>query len=156
MDETKIVDATRAQAETVIRWLKDEHLNELGGKSGFYCNRSIVRRAARESEMKCLIAGRAVIGFAIFGRSTIDIFEIRPAYRGLGYGRHFAAHIIQMLFNNGAKDIDVECAPAESESFWRSLGFVEQEEKYQTWGGNLKLVLRSNSSFMPRPLRGSA
>lgn len=140
MDKAKIVNATSAQAETVIRWLKDEHLNQLDGLSGFYCNRSIIRRAARESEMLCMTLGRIVIGFVIFGQSRIDILEIRPSYRGLGHGRVLATHIIQMLFQNGTTDIYIECSPSTSEPFWRSLGFVNQELKYQ-WGGSPKLVL---------------
>ena len=141
MSQTSVVTATRAQAETVIRWLKDEHLNELGGKRGFYCNRSIIRRATRDSEMLVLLLGRAIIGFAIFNNYGIDIFEIRPKYRRYGHGRSFAEHIIRDLFTSGSTELNVDCVPHESQHFWRSLGFVDQEEKYQSWG-SVKLVLR--------------
>ena len=142
MAQTSVVDATKAQAETVIRWLKDEHLNELEGLSGFYFNRSIIRSAAQYSEMKCLLLGRKIIGFAVFASMTINIFEIRPNARGQGFGRHFATNIINMLFDRGAPEINVECSPRSSEPFWRGLGFVEKEDMYQSWGSNPKLVLR--------------
>lgn len=158
MAQTRIATATRAQAETVIRWLKDEHANELGGYGGFYCNRSIIRRAARDSEMVVLLQGRAIIGFSVFHRSGIEIFEIRPKYRRKGHGSHFAGHLIQDLFASGSTHLNVDCVPQESQRFWRSLGFVDQEEKDQSWG-KVKLVLHGpwpNNSFKPKTLRGSA
>ena len=158
MFQTSVATATRAQAETVVRWLKDEHLHELGGRSGFYYNRSIIRRVARDSEMLVLLLGRRVIGFAIFNHCGIDIFSIRSKYRRQGYGRSFAEHVIGNLFSSGSTELNVDCVPQESQHFWRSLGFVDQDEKYQSWG-SVKLVLRGpwpNKSFKPRPLRGSA
>lgn len=148
MSQTSVRPATRAQAETVIRWLKDEHINELGGTRGFYCNRSVIREAARRSRMSVLLLGRTIIGFAVFNSYGIDIFEIRPTHRRLGYGRSFAEHIIRELFARGSRELNVDCVPHESQYFWRSLGFVDQEEKYQSWG-SVKLVLRnpSHASF---------
>ncbi len=141
MSRTTIATATRAQAETVIRWLKEEHLNELGGISGFYCNRPIIRQAARDSEMLVLILGRSVIGFAVCNEFGIGIFEIRPRYRRQGHGRTFARQIIQKLFANGSEKLNVHCVPAESQHFWRSLGFTDKEPQYQPW--NVRLVLHN-------------
>jgi GNAT superfamily N-acetyltransferase len=143
MAQKSVTTATRAQAETVIRWLKDETMNELDGRSGFYCNRSIIRRATRDSEMLVLLLGRITIGFAVFNRYGIDIFEIRSKYRRHGYGRFFAEHVIQHLVASGSTELNVDCVPHESQHFWRSLGFVDQEEKYQSWG-SVKLVLRES------------
>ena len=156
MAQTQVVAPTQAQTETAIRWLRDEHLDELGGFSGFYCNRSIIRRAAREGDMRVLTEGRKVIGLAVFNQYGIDIFEIRPGYRRAGYGRSFAQHIIQDLFARGSTALNVDCVPQESERFWRALGFVDQEERYRSWG-KTELVLRGpwpNNSFKPNPLRG--
>lgn len=139
MSHAVISIATRAQAETVIRWLKEEHLQELGGTSGFYCNRSVIRQAARNSEMLALILGRAVIGFAVFNEYGIDIFEIQSKYRGRGHGRTFAEHIIKKLFASGSKKLNVHCAPAESQHFWRSLGFTDKESQYPSL--QVRLVL---------------
>ncbi|MEF8731702.1 MAG: GNAT family N-acetyltransferase [Candidatus Accumulibacter meliphilus] len=145
MDATSIIDPTKSQLETVIRWLKKEHLNELHGSSGFYCNRSIIRKPYRHSQMKCLMTGHLIVGFAIFSLDTtysaIDILEIRPAYRGNGYGRLFATQMINFLFSGGAPYVAVECSPITSEPFWRNLGFVDEEKKYSSWE-NPKLILR--------------
>ena len=141
MVEANIVTPTKAQAEAVIRWLKNEHFNDLNGKKGFYCNRDAIRRAARESNMKCLTLGRSVIAFSVFGPATIDIFEVHPNYRRKGYGRQFAGQLIQELFSTSSPDISIECVPQESEHFWRALGFVDQDERYQCWG-TVMLVLR--------------
>lgn len=158
MPQASVAIATRAQAETVIRWLKVEHVNELGGGSGFYFNRSIIRRAARNSEMLVLLLGRAVIGFAVFSHYGIDIFEIRSAHRRRGHGRAFAEHIIRNLFASGSTKLNVDCVPHESQYFWRSLGFVDQEERYQSWG-KVKLILREpfpNNFSKLNPLCGAA
>jgi hypothetical protein len=161
MGSTSITDPTKAQLETVIRWLKKEHLEELHGESGFYCNRSMIRESFRDSEIKCIVKARSVIGFSTFrlggNYSAIDILEIRSAHRRNGHGRLLATHMIQMLFQAGAPYIAIQCSPSSSEPFWRSLGFIDQEAKYGSWG-NPKLVLRPgpNNSFKPKPLRGSA
>lgn len=158
MAPARVATATRAQAETVIRWLKDEHASELGGYGGFYCNRSIIRRAARDAEMVVLLQGRAILGFSVFHRSGIDIFEIRPKYRRQGHGRYFAEHLITNLFASGSTHLNVDCVPQESQQFWRALGFVDQEERYQS-SGKVKLVLHApwpDSSYKRKPLLGSA
>ena len=148
MKALKISDASVSQAETVIRWLKNELTAEIIG-GGFYHNRSIIRKAARKSEMKCMMAGREILGFAVFTlgkvRCAIDILEIRSKYRGLGYGHMFALNVIEMLFSRGAMHIEVECSPRSSESFWRDLGFIDIEEVGSV-AANPKLILRD---FVP-------
>lgn len=143
MTEPLIVDATRAQLQTVIRWLRKEELEE---EAGFYCNRSIIRDSFRKSEMKCVIVDRVVVGFAIFSLNTshskIDIFEIRSRYRRKGYGKKFASYLIDMLFTQGAKCIFIECSPRASEKFWRGLGFVDTEA-IPSMFGNPRLELRT-------------
>lgn len=141
-----IVDASKGQLETVVRWLSREHLGELGGLSGFYCNRDIIRQAFRSSEMKCLVIGRRVVGFAIYRASAtygaIDILEIRPGFRRQGFGRELADGLVCMLFALDVPHIYVECAPVASEPFWRSLGFVDRCGSSPK-GPNTKLVLRN-------------
>ena len=145
MKKPTIIDGTAVQAETVIRWLKAEFESGLSG-GGFYQNRSIIRRAARNSEFKCYVSGRTVVGFTVFtlgsSRFAIDILEIRQKYRGVGYGQAFAMEVIKMLFNGGASHIEVECAPTSSEAFWRKLGFISMESRYSSMG-NPKLMLRA-------------
>jgi len=145
MRDAVLVDATTAQAETVVRWLK----RELSEDGGFYHNRAIIRRAARSGELKCLCLGRVILAFAVFTkglqRSAIDILEVRPRHRGRGYGRLLATNIIQLLVANGANEIQVECMPSESEAFWRKLGFVDLDNRSNRWS-NPKLILRVKGS----------
>ena len=139
--QLEIRDATRAQAENAIRWLKAEVSEE----GGFYHNRGIIREAARDSEMKCLCLGRRVLGFAVCThsnpRAKIDIFEIRPRYRGQGLGRLFASRVFDILFTNAARSIQVECAPRSSQPFWIKLGFSPEPGQPAT-GSNPRLTLR--------------
>lgn len=151
MTEPLVVDATKAHLDTVIRWLRKEEIEE---EAGFYCNRSIIRESFRKSEMKCLLVGRVVVGFAILSMHTsysaIDIFEIRSRYRRKGYGRKFAGYLINMLMTQGPRRIFIECAPRTSEQFWRGLGFVDREATPSMFG-NPRLELRT----WPSP-RGAA
>lgn len=148
MIETSIVVGAPPQAETVIRWLKKEWLGNPDG-GGFYHNRSIIRQAARNGEMTCLRDGKTIIGFAVVtlgrDRAKVDILEVRPGYRGRGFGRHLAAHIVRMLVSQGAPRIELECAPRSSEAFWRALGFVDQEGPASAWE-NPKLALESRAA----------
>src|SRR4030065_1581013 len=111
MKALNIADATASQAETVIRWLKAELASDLIG-GDFYHNRSIIRQAARNSEMKCLTSGRNILGFVVFtlgkARFAIDMLEIRSKYRGLGYGHMLAMNVAEMLFYKGGPHIKVE------------------------------------------------
>ena len=147
MPEAFVVDSQATHLRTVFRWLKREHLEDFEGMSGFYLHRSIIRKAFQESEMKCLVVGRIVVGFATIrlreSYSRIELFEIRPGYRNKGYGRQFAAYIIRFLLSKGAPYIAVECSPQTSESFWRSLGFETHEAKPHMYA-NPKLWLRAH------------
>ena len=138
-----IISPSQAQIENVIRWLKAEHLTDLEGFSGFYCNRSIIRSSFRAQETKCMTFGRKVIGLAVFKvrphYSTIDILEVRPEHRSLGFGRFFAAKMIDHMFGSGAPFIEVECAPSESESFWRGFGFTDYERPHHRGNTILRL-----------------
>ena len=140
-------DATRAHAESVIRWLKHEHFNDLEGASGFYCNRKIIREAAKESRMKCLRIKNSIAGFVVFTifkkHSVIEILEIRPKFREKGLGRILAVHVVDSLFSKGAAYIKVECSPHSSEQFWRKIGFVDDETSSKSTFGNPKLILGS-------------
>lgn len=99
--------------------------------------------------MLVLTFGRTVIGFAVFSRNCIDIFEIRSQYREQGYGRHFAEQLIQRLFAQGSTELNVDCVPHDAQYFWRALGFLDLDEKYRS-SGRVLLILRKpmpNNSF---------
>ena len=124
-----ISHAGPVQAESIIRRLKHD-LDECGEHSGFYWNRDMIRRAARDGELICMRLGRRIIGFAVHGalqqlrRASIDLLEVRQAHRGLGHGRQLAEHVIAHLFDAGAESIRVTCSPRSSRGFWATLGFV--------------------------------
>jgi GNAT superfamily N-acetyltransferase len=162
MNSMQFLNPTKFQLESIIKWLKKEHLEELDGESGFYCNRDIIRESFRETEIKCLVQGRITIGFSTFRLrqtySAIDIFEIRPGFRNKGLGRFLATNMINMLFTAGVPYITLKCVPRESEPFWKGLGFVDYQEKYSTsWSGPM-LIMRPehNNSFKPTPFHDAS
>lgn len=124
---TAIVDGTHTQAETIVRKLKlaAESDSDAGG---FYKNRAQIRRAVKNSELKCYVLGRTIVGFAaVTHRSccfSIDILVIFEQFRGYGHGRDFAVNVMKRMYSQGAPHIEVTCVPERSEPFWRGLGFT--------------------------------
>lgn len=133
MHQATIIKPTTSQCETVIKWLKQEHLSQSLDKSDFYYNRKNIRQALRDNKMICLAANGLIVGFSIYSlnkqHTAIDIFEIRPGYRRKGYGQQFAKHLLKMLIDQGASNIKIECSPATSEKFWRKLGFTSFDKE---------------------------
>ena len=128
-----ISEATQAQLDEVMRWLKQEHDELL---EGFYCNKSTITSSFAARQMYCMLRGGHVVGFGIFkiksaAIGSIDILEIHPKQRRNGYGKKLAIHLVNHLFHSGADRVSVKCAPRSSESFWRKLGFVSQRSELE-------------------------
>lgn len=74
------------------------------------------------------------INFSICDNIFINIFYIKPKYRGRGYSRK----IIQSLQKKYDKNISLVCFPTLLK-FYKKLGF---EKVYNTNDGYIELVLR--------------
>lgn len=150
---TRIVASTPRHAEIVINWLRREWLADEYGE-GFYNNRSIIRKAAREGEMVCLFHENVIVGFAVYSsnppRGRIDIMEVRPRERGKGYGRTLASMLLQKLAGELVETVRLECCPRGSESFWRRMNFTDDPGDY-SWSPNPHLLLNLKAAIPPAP-----
>jgi ribosomal protein S18 acetylase RimI-like enzyme len=117
---------TDEHLQETLRWLKEEEKTTGGG---FYCNRRVISNAFKDSLLHCLLESKLVLAFIVLGihgaESEISIIEVHPEHRGRGFGTLLVKHSVSYLKARGASTVDVECAPPESELFWRGRGFAD-------------------------------
>lgn len=116
-------------------WLKEESMSKYG--QGFYGNLEIIRYAHKQGRLLTLDLHSQSIGFAVWSESdevvvNIDIFEIHPSYRTLGYGKLLFRSIQRLLESKEYKVLKLFCMPQESHQFWESVGFLPFPESIST------------------------
>ena len=55
--------------------------------------------------------------------AQLEVVEVHPRLRKSGHGKVLVQGVLNLLASRGVWAVELECAPAESESFWRSQGF---------------------------------
>ena len=119
-----VVDPTPRHRRQLRKWLRDEQTNS---RSGFYCNWQIINDAFKEKQIQCVCYRNNAIAFGVFGRLDTDtelsIVEVHPKYRNRGVGKVLMHHLIRYFREHDVRYVHLECVPASSEVFWRSLGF---------------------------------
>ncbi len=150
--ETTIGLATEAHLREMLSWLKQEQ-RETG--EGFYCNREIIIESQKQEKVWCAVVHSMVVGFVVQNRmtagSSIDILEVMPQSRGQGFGKILALGAIERLFKSGAEFITVQCAPRESEPFWKSLGFQPNGIPLRSIWDSPTLILRQENNYIFNP-----
>lgn len=113
------------QLEELYSWLKEEYEKE---GEGFYSNWNIISKSYEKRELLLGELNKQIIGFIVFSdREThisLDILNIKKGYQGKGYGRSFYNQV-ESMFSRTKIAIEGFCSPAESEEFWKKMGFVE-------------------------------
>jgi len=128
MTETLKVDfkPSTIQLGQIKVWLMEED-NTLG--EGFFCNWGVIKDSFDNKKICTLLLGKKTIGFMTwFERdkvTTIQITEIRPGFRRMGYGRYLADVLTERLAKQGFLVLELHCQPAKSEKAWKKLGFRE-------------------------------
>jgi ribosomal protein S18 acetylase RimI-like enzyme len=114
------------QLYQVKAWLIEEE-NTLS--EGFFCNWRIIQDSFENQKICILLLGKKAIGFMTwFERdkvTTIQITEIRPGFRQLGYGRYLTNALTVKLAKQGFVVLELHCQPAKSEKAWKKLGFKQ-------------------------------
>ena len=118
---------TKEQLDEIEKWLIDE--NKIAN-SGFYCNWKIIISSFNVNELATISLNNETIGFVIWSiisdkTARIEIAEVKPSFRNSGFGKKLIDQLIVYLKENNIYVIDLLCAPADSEFFWKSYGFVE-------------------------------
>ena len=68
-----------------------------------------------------------------------SVLEVRHDRRRQGIGGWFVAYLIEQARERGDQQLSVECAPASSQHFWRSMGFYVEREG-RRWVGRRILL----------------
>ncbi len=117
-------DPTINQIKEVKAWLIEE---DKVFKEGFFCNWKLIQNSHIEKKTGVIIVNENVVGFITwFGSEpvvSIDIAEIKPGFRGMGYGKILAEALFNRLQMQNVKVLELHCQPAQSEKIWKKLGF---------------------------------
>ncbi len=119
-------DPSNHQIGEIKAWLIEE---DKGFKEGFFCNWNGSRASFEEKKIGIIILNEDVIGFITwFGSesvTTIDIAEIKPGFRRMGYGKVLAEALYNKLQKQGVKILELHCQPAKSEKIRKKSGFKD-------------------------------
>ena len=148
LNEPVFGPGTRQDADRAVEWLKTEYDRT---ESGFYCNRRLISAAVDEGNFFALKLSGEPIGFLVLGRQGIDITEVRPEFRGNGYGRLLAEHGIARCKSRGLVLLTGECSPETSVPFWQKLGF--DVEPVRTAPRAMLVVKSSNKLTSDRSMK---
>lgn len=115
--------------EEITVWLQKER--QACGE-GFYCNINVISKGFQDKKAYCITWKNKAIGFLIYSvfgkKGRIEIAEVHPAFRGRGAGRLLVESTFTALAARKVLVLDLECQPAESERFWRLMGFSAMPE----------------------------
>lgn len=143
-----IVPATTAFLREIEVWLREEEAAYDAAEArqaedwsreivfptrGFFCNWNLVLRSFEDDPINVhvLVADGQVVGFV----DQMDILEVRPDVRHLGYGRRLAEFMLDKAAADGMSVAEIAIAPNSAIPFWRSLGFTVIEGRIGRGGG---------------------
>lgn len=141
-----VTTSEKKYLDQIEHWLKDEYDEK---QTGFYINWNLIVDSFNRDKIFFLILDNNAIGFLTWNNfeiaARIDIAEIRPKFRGAGYGRELANFAFNEFRLKNFLAVTLECSPPESEYFWKAMGFIPNPAKKS---GNLKLfrILDENYS----------
>lgn len=124
------------QLADIEKWLIDEDIDT---KGGFYCNWKIIKTSFTNNELATISLNNKTVGFVIWSITSdktarIEIAEVKPSFRNIGIGKKLIDQLTVYFKEKNIYVVDLQCAPAESETIWKRLGFVEfpdQPENYK-------------------------
>ena len=116
---------TSSDLDELSSWLKKEA--DTNGQ-GFYCNWNLIDAAFWKRRLGIIAKGKDVVGFVVWYQdgkyARIDITEIKPRNRRKGIGRTLINALIKRLIADGVAVVELNCQPASSEAFWKTMGFI--------------------------------
>lgn len=110
----------------IKNWLREE---DQISKKGFYCNWNTIAKSFDTNEIITFHNENSTIGFVVWTSNSIyasiDIFEIHPQHRNKGLGKIFYDKLENFFTNIRLIAVKLFCSPAESQMFWKKLGFIK-------------------------------
>lgn len=114
---------TLHEQEELKKWM----IAENKGSTVLVHNINFVINNAQTYTLATISTANNTIGFVtwdVFKRNAyISLAAIAVNYRKQGAGRHLITTLLNNFVNSGILNVRLECAPAESEIFWRRLNF---------------------------------
>ena len=116
------------QLNELETWLKQEFDTS---KEGFYCNWNTIQKSFKRNQLITCSINDEIVGFISWSTNSkrqyvdIDIFEIHPKFRQLGYGKRLYQLGETYFKSKDFKAVILFCEPRESEPFWRKMNFIK-------------------------------
>ncbi len=115
------------QLEEIESWLIEE---ASASRTGFYCNWNVIKCSFENGRALTISLDNLTVGFLTWDFisdycARIEITEIVQTHRSRGIGTKLVAYAIDYLTKLGLMTVEVQCAPRESEKFWRGFGFID-------------------------------
>lgn len=138
---------TDKRVDEIEKWLIAEEKKNGGG---FYYNWNNIKSSFDKKELVTISLNNKTIGFVTWRISEeniagIEIIEVKPTHRKKGVGKKLINELLNFLKTKNIYVVDLQCSPATSELFWKSLGFVEYPEALKDYlfsqGKNKKLFM---------------
>lgn len=148
MSDFKVIqEPNQFQFEELECWLLQEE-QETG--DGFYSSFHLLKDSFEKGKMVLAVLQGKIIGFLTWRQNSefgvyINYIEIKPDLQGLGLGRKLLKVMFEFFRTEGFYTVDLKCAPAGSEGFWKKMGFLEFPESSLGWniqGGRHKRLYR--------------
>lgn len=125
-------------------WLTAE-LNRTG--EGYKHNWGIILKANERGCMAVLLDKNIAVGFAIWYelefQMRLDIFCIEMKRRKKGLGSFFLGKLLDEFVNKKKFAVELQCAPANSEPYWRKHGFTDISYQISLGIGQNRWLYRS-------------
>jgi GNAT superfamily N-acetyltransferase len=126
---------TKQELDEIEKWLIEERDNT---GDGFYCNWTIIENFYARKELAIISVNDHPVGFACWRKTStfsgqINIFEIKPDFRGQGLGTYFTNKLLEYFVDKTMYALDVQCVPETSESFWRRFDFIDVPANIRYW-----------------------
>ncbi len=134
---------TEKQITEIKKWLIEEQ-NDTG--EGFYCNWERILSSFTKKNAVVISIDKKTIGFATWKYSydfiaTLDIVEIKPTHRWRGVCKELILQLFKHFIGENIYAVDLQCAPASSETAWKQLGFKSLHENDEEKNKQLYQIL---------------
>lgn len=132
MSSPEVRDATAADLESILVWLKREYEKE--GQS-FWSNRGLIADAQRDGQLRVAIdtTTREPVAFLVNNQplwNEIYILAVEPTRRHAGLGTVLVRDFLETAKTNGSLGVWGECSPESSEPFWRKMGLAPIDSRF--------------------------
>lgn len=115
---------TKKQLLEIRQWLQTE---DAQSGEGFFCNWNSIKYSFDSKQMVIIETSGKVIGFMTWhfkqGSSTIQLAEIHPNFRKLGFCKLMLDQLSEKLVKLDVFALELHCQPEKSEQAWKKLGF---------------------------------